>query len=199
MLLKLLLFLFLASVEFSCFAQAKLDLEKLTFKEDPRILVKNHKKSADPTEPLTSLPAYTTYDIAGYHFGPANLTEHCFVSFLLNSIKEKKLVGVIIGFETDAASKAINKYVFAKYGKPVVLEAETQKKDKNKKPYLSGSAYMWKNIKPQITLFLSKTYMVEDGKPVENTDLVLINNNVKPSYETNFKTVLDRVIKTYTP
>ena len=107
---------------YACAAQV--NLENLTFKEDPRVLVKNHKKSADRTEPLTSLPAYTTYDIAGYHFGPVALTEHCSVSFVLNSIEEKKLVGLIIEFVTDASSKSINKYVFNRYGKPVVIKQE---------------------------------------------------------------------------
>jgi hypothetical protein len=176
---------------------AQVNLENLTFKEDPRVLVKNHKKSADRTEPLTSLPAYTTYDIAGYHFGPVALTEHCFVSFLLNSIEEKRLVGLIIGFETDASSKAINQYVFKRYGKPVVIEREVLRKDKNNKPYPSSSAYLWKNVKPGVSFFLSKIYLLEDGKRVEHTDLVLIDNHIKPSYQTNFNTVLDRIIETY--
>jgi hypothetical protein len=176
---------------------AQVNLENLTFKEDPRVLVKNHKKSADETEPLTSLPAYTTYDIAGYQFGPVTLTEHCFVSFLLNSIAEKKLVGLIIGFETDASSKSINKYVFQRYGKPVVIEQEVWRNGKDNKPYPSSSAYLWKNVKPGISLLLSKIYIIEGGKRVENTDLVFIDNHVKPSYQTNFATVLDRIIKTY--
>jgi hypothetical protein len=189
--------LFLSLMSYACRAQGSVDLEKLTFKENARVLVKNHKKSADRAEPLTSLPAYTTYDIAGYHFGPVALQEHCFVSFLLNSIEEKKLVGLLIGFETDASSKAINKYVFARYGKPVVLEQEIVKTDRNQKPYPSSSAYLWKNIKPGISFLLSKSYVVENGKRVENTDVVLIANDVKPSYQTNFATVLARIIKTY--
>ncbi|MDN5287971.1 MAG: hypothetical protein JWR38_4245 [Mucilaginibacter sp.] len=196
---RLVIFLLTAFMGYSCNAQEKVDLEKLTFKEDPRVIVKNHKKSADRTEPLTSLPAYTTYDIAGYNFGPVALTEHCFVSFLLNSIEEKKLVGLIVGFKTIPESKAIYKYIFQKYGKPVTLQRETQERDSHNKPYPSSSAFLWRNIRPGVSLLLSKSYVFEEGKPVESTDLVLINNDAKPSYETNFKTVLDRVIKTYTP
>ena len=193
--IRALFVVFLSFTNYACAAQV--NLENLTFKEDPRVLVNNHKKSADRTEPLTSLPAYTTYDIAGYHFGPVPLTEHCFVSFLLNSVAEKKLVGLIIGFQTDASSKSINKYVFKRYGKPVVIEQEVWRKGRNNKPYPSSSAYLWKNVKPGISLLLSKIHLVEDGKQVENTDLVFIDNQVKPSYQTNFATVLDRVIKTY--
>jgi len=194
---KILIILITSFMTYSCTAQVKLDLEKVTFKEDPRVLVKNHKKSADRSEPLTSLPAYTTYDINGFNFGPVALTEHCFVSFLLNSIEEKKLVGLIIGFESDASSKSINKYIFKHYGKPVVLQPETRKMGRNNKPYPSSSAYLWRDVKPGISFLLSKSYVVEDGKRVENTDLVLIDNKIKPSYETNYKTVLDRVIATY--
>ncbi|QJD96558.1 hypothetical protein HH214_12055 [Mucilaginibacter robiniae] len=196
---KILIIMVASFMSYSCTAQEKVDLEKLTFKEDPRVLVKNRKKSADRTEPLTSLPAYTTYDIAGYNFGPVALTEDCFVSYLLNSVEDKKLVGLIIGFETDATSKAINKYIFSHYSKPVVLEPEVQKKDRNNKLYPSSSAYLWRNVKPGLSLLLSKSHPIENGKLVENTNVVLINNMVKPSYETNFKTVLDRVIKTYKP
>lgn len=196
---RLLIFLCSAFMGYSCTAQQKVDLEKLTFKEDPREIVKDHKKSADRTEPLTSLPAYTTYDIAGYNFGPVSLTEHCFVSFLLNSIEEKKLVGLIVGFETVAESKAIYKYIFQRYGKPVTLQRETQERDSHNKPYPSGSAFLWRNIRPGVSLLLSKDYVFKNNKPIESTDLVLINNDAKPAYETNFKTVLDRVIKTYTP
>lgn len=192
---KFLLALSMSFMGYSCVAQ--INLERLTFKEDPRVLVKNHKKSADRVEPLTSLPAYTTYDIAGYKFGSVALTEHCFVSFLLNSIEEKKLVGLLIGFETSESSKLINEYVFKRYGKPVVIEQEVWKKDKNNKPYPSSSAYLWKNVKPGISFFLSKIYLIENGKLIENTDLVLIDNHIKPSYKTNFDTVLDRIIETY--
>ncbi len=195
---RVVLFLLTAFMVYTCAAQQKADLEKLTFKEDPRIVVKDRRKSADRSEPLTSLPAYTTYDIAGYNFGPVALTEHCFVAFLLNSIEEKKLVGLLIGFQTEAASKAINKYIFQQYGKPIVLEQEKQLRDKNNKPYPGSSAYLWKNIRPGVSLLLSKGYVFENNLPVESTNLVLINNDTKPAYETNFKTVLDRVIKTYT-
>ncbi|WP_169316165.1 hypothetical protein [Mucilaginibacter paludis] len=58
---------------------------------------------------------------------------------------------------------------------------------------------MWRNIQPGKSLLLSSIYEFVDGKPVKHTDLVLINNDQKPAYQTNFKTVLDRVIKTYTP
>ncbi|WP_157544030.1 hypothetical protein [Mucilaginibacter paludis] len=196
---RLLIFLLTAFMGYSCSAQQKVDLEKLTFKEDPRVIVKDRKKSADRTEPLTSLPAYTTYDIEGYSFGPVSLTEHCFVAFLLNSIEEKKLVGLIIGFETTAESEAIYKYVSQRYGKSVVLQKEAQLKDSHNKPYQGSSAFLWRNIQPGKSLLLSSIYEFVDGKPIKHTDLVLINNDQKPAYETNFKTVLDRVIKTYTP
>ena len=35
----------------------------------------------------------------------------------------------------DASSKSINKYVFQRYSKPVVIKQEVWRKEKNKKPY----------------------------------------------------------------
>jgi hypothetical protein len=193
------LFILALFVTHASSAQVKLDLEKLTFNEDPRELAKGRRKTADSLEPLSTLPAYTVYGIDVYHFGPVMLEEDCYTQLLLNSIKEKKLVGVVIGFETTATSKAIHKYVFSKYPKPVVLEQETVKRNNKNKPYLSPSAYLWRNIRPGITMLMSKGFHTENGVPVETTDLVLIQNNAKPAYQTGFKTVLDRIIKTYKP
>jgi hypothetical protein len=195
---QLLIIILSAFTGYTCMAQEKVDLEKLTFKDDPHVILKQRKRTADQVEPLTTLPAYTTYDVPGYSFGPVSLTEHCFVSFILNSIAEKKEVGLLIGFDSAPESKAINKYIFQKYGKPVVIARERQLMDKNK-PYPSSSAYMWKNVRPGVTLVLAKSYVFDDNKPVENTNLVLINNDAKPSYESSIKTVLDKIIKTYTP
>jgi hypothetical protein len=180
-----------------CDAQNSIDLEKLTFKEDPRVLVKNHHKSADRLEPITALPAYTTYDMTGYRFGSIVFTEHCFISFLLNSVEDKKLVGLIMGSLTNATSKTIENYIFKRYGKPVVLQKEVQMRNSHNKPYPGGSAFLWRNVRDGMSLLLAKDYSLEDGKLVENATLVLINNTVEPSVKTNFKTALDRAIKTY--
>jgi len=196
---RILIILLTVVTGYTCMAQEKVDLEKLTFKEDPHVILKNHKRTADPVEPLTTLPAYTTYDMAGFSFGPVALTEHCYVAFILNSIAEKKQVGLLVGFETAPESKAINKYIFQKYGKPVIIAAEKQLTDKNNKPYPGSSAYMWRNVRPGVTMVLSKSYVSENGKQTENTELVLINNDAKPSYVSSVKTVLDKIIKTYTP
>ncbi len=196
---RVLMFLLTAFIGYPCMAQQRVDLEKLTFKEDPGGIIKKHKKAADRAEPLTSLPSYTTYEVSEFNFGPIPLTEHCFVSLLLNSTVEKKMVGLIVGFQTIAESKAINTYIFKHYGKPVTLQTEKQLMDSNNKPYPSGSAYLWRNIRPGVSLVLSKSYEFQNDKLVEGTDLLFINNNAKPAYKTYFKTVLERVIKTYTP
>lgn len=183
----------------SCTAQDnKIDLEKLTFKEDVRALIKTRKKSADRVEPLTSLPAYSVYDTKGFYFGPVAFTGDGYVSFILNSVEDKKLVGLLVIFQNDANSKAVNDYIFKHYGKPEVLQKEVQKKDSKNKPYLSPSAYLWRNVKSGISMLVSNDYMYENGKAVKHTTVAFINNTVKPAYETNFKTVLDRVIKTFT-
>jgi len=196
---RLLIFLCAAFMGYSCKAQQKLDLEKLTFKEDSRAILKDRKKSADPTEGFTSLPAYSTDDVSGFSFGSVSLTEHCSTSFLLNSIEEKKMVGLLINFKDTPESNAIYKYVFQRYGKPVTLQHETQKIDSHNKSYPSSSAFLWRNIRPGVSMILGKGYVFKQDKPVALIELILINNDAKPSYQTNFKTVLDRLIKTYTP
>ncbi|MDT3405371.1 hypothetical protein QE417_004443 [Mucilaginibacter terrae] len=47
-------------------------------------------------------------------------------------------------------------------------------------------------------MILGKGYQsVVKGKTIETTTVVMINNNVKGSYNGNFKTVLDRVIASF--
>jgi hypothetical protein len=130
-----------------------LDLEKLTFKENPKVLTQNRRKSADPVEPLSTLPAYTVYDARGYTFGPIKLETDCYAQFLLNSVTEKKMVGLVVGFETEATSKAINRYIFQKYRtKPIVLEREVPQRNKRNQPTLSSSAYLWPNVRLGVSI-----------------------------------------------
>lgn len=180
-------------------APMNVDLEKLTFKEDPRLITKDRGRSADRVEPLSTLPAYSVYRTKGYSFGPVKLDDECYTQFLLNSVEKKDIVGLVIGFETEATSKAINKYIFGKYRrKPEVLEKQVQLKDNHNKPYLSGSAYLWRNVRPGVSMFLSKGYgTVVNGKTIETSELVFIKNDVKCPYPGSFKSVLDRMIATF--
>jgi len=176
-----------------------LDLEKLTFKEDPKMLTQNRRKSADPVEPLSTLPAYTVYDARGYTFGPVRLETDCYAQFLLNSVTEKKIVGLVIGFETEATSKAINRYIFQKYrAKPIVLEREVPQRNKSNQPTLSSSAYLWTNVRPGVSMILAKGYnQVVNGKTIETSELVFIENSAKSTRPGAPKLVLDCMKATY--
>jgi hypothetical protein len=176
-----------------------LDLEKLTFKEDPKVLIQNRRKSADQVEPLSTLPAYTVYDARGYTFGPIKLETDCYAQFLLNSVTEKKIVGMVIGFETEATSKAINRYIFQKYrAKPIVLEKEVPQRNKHNRPTLSSSAYLWPNVRPGVSMILAKGYnQVVNGKTIETSELIFIDNNAKSSRPGGPKLVLDCMKATY--
>ena len=176
-----------------------LDLEKLTFKEEPRALSQNRRRSADPVEPLSTLPAYTVYDARGYTFGPVRLETDCYAQFLLNSVTEKKMVGMVIGFETEATSKAINRYIRQKYrAQPIVLEQQVTQRDKHNQPKPGSSAYLWPNLRPGISMILAKGYnQVVNGKIIETSELVFIDNTIKSSRPGGPKLVLDRMKATY--
>lgn len=201
---NILLFCAMIMMGYACHAQAdarvNLDLEKLTFKENPKTLIQGRSRSADRLEPLSTLPAYSVYDTKGYTFGPVKLDGESQTQFILNSVEEKKIVGLVIWFDTEVSSKAINTYIFNKYrAKPVVLEKQIQERDRQNKPYLTGSAYLWRNVRPGVSMILSKDYgTVVNGRRVEKAQLIFIDNSVKGSYQGSYKTVLDRMIATYT-
>lgn len=195
-----LIFLFALFASYSCIAQGQqIDLEQLTFKENAHDITQGHKRSADMVEPMTTLPAYTAYNAAGFHFGPVALGEDSFVSFVLNNVKEKKMEGIIVHYGTSAESKAIKAYLFKRYGKPNTIEPERQLLDQRNKPYTSDASYMWRNTRPGKTMFLTTGYHFEEGKPIQSADVIIINNDAKPSYESSLKTVLARIIKSLTP
>jgi hypothetical protein len=66
---KSLIFLLAAFIGCSCIAQQSADLERLKFDENPTIIINNYKKIIERADPVTSLPSYTTYDVAGFSFG----------------------------------------------------------------------------------------------------------------------------------
>jgi len=54
---------------------------------------------------------------------------------------------------------------------------------------------MWRNTRPGKTMFLTTGYHFEEGKPIQSADVIIINNDAKPSYKSSLKTVLAHIIK----
>jgi hypothetical protein len=199
---KYIVFLLMILTANVCKSQERFDLEKLTFKEDVTALLKDKIKHGDNEEIATTLPAYLTFDVEGFKYGPVNFTHggeqgedavtRSGITFLLNSVTEKKIVGIIIKIQKSAEAKQLNEYIRQKYGEPVVL-AGGPKPDKQ--GMLFGfPAYFWKNIQPDVSLVMVKQYTSINDKQAFGTVIYIVKNDAETSVPTTFKTVLNRII-----
>jgi hypothetical protein len=187
-------------IAFSACTSGKIDLEGVTFKEDLDGLVKDHKKSVDQLEMLTGLPGYLIADVKGYYFGPVDVPDGGSVEFLFNSITDKKLAGMDINFKTDTSSKLISAYIFKRYGKPsqVILKEQTVY-DSADNAYRSSAAYLWRNIKPGISMVLLNKNEEINKQPWHTSELIILKNDITPASPLNSSTSLNRVIQNYSP
>jgi len=189
-----------------CNAQNKFDLQKLTFKEDPKELLKDRKKHADPAEGMTTLPAYLTDEVNGFSYGSASFTaggengptdmDKSNISFVLNSVAEKKIVGLIIRIEKTIEAKKLDDYISHSFTKPSVLSNVPKPNRDGEK--LGQAAYLYRNIQPGVSMIKSVEYSLKDKKPATALIVYIIKNDAVPSPNvTGFKTVLDRMIKSF--
>lgn len=197
------LILIMSGFFFVCKSQSRVDLEKLTFNEDVKTLINNKRKSADRAEGYTTLPAYLLFDIDGFNYGPVLFTNGgaagnndqvtSDVSFLLNSIQEKKIVGLIINIEKPDEAKKFNQYINQKYGSPKTLAGIPQP---DKSGLISGfPSYLWKNIHPGISMVVINKYSINNNKQAFSTKVFILKNNAATIPKSN-QTVLDRVVQT---
>lgn len=183
----------------SCSSQS-VDLESITYKEDVGVLIKDHKKSVDQLEMLTGLPGYMLDDVKDYHFGPVAVADGGSVEFLVNSMADKKLAGIDVNFKTDTAAKLLNAYVFKTYGKPTkVLQNIERVFDSSDNAYRSSAAYLWRNIKPGVSMVLLYKNEEINKQPFHNAELIILKNDITPASPLNASTSLDRVIQNYSP
>lgn len=189
-------------------AQNKFDLQKPTYGVDIRATyLKGKQKQGDPAEIMTSLPAYSTYDVEGFTYGPVAFThgsdlgnsdtEASNIAFLIRSAQERVLVGMIITINKTAEAKKLAAYINQKYGKSIVLAQPP--KPNRKGETLGIASYLWKNIQPGVSLILSDEFSLKDNKPARSTTLYVIQNDVKTNPNLpGFKTVLDKLIRSTT-
>lgn len=183
----------------SCLTSS-VDLENVTLKEEVNALIKDRKKSVDQLEMLSGLPGYKVEDIKGYRFGTVDVPEGSGVEFLFNSMAEKSLAGIDINFKTDTTAKAVSAYVFKKYGKPTqVIQKENTVYDQTDNAYRSSAVYLWRNVKPGISLLLLNKNEEINKQPWHTAEIIIIKNEIIPASPLNSSTSLNRIIQNYTP
>lgn len=188
----------------ACKAQNKFDLQKPIYGVDPRTnYLKDKKKEGDAAELMTSLPVYTTTDMQGFTFGPLSFTnggqlgaddiEPNSVGFMVKSVQERVLVGLIIDIEKVEEAKKLAAYVTQKYGKSEVL-ARTPKPDKG--IMMGHSAYLWKNFQPGVSMVMVEEFSTKANKQATATKLYILQTDTKPNPKLEgFKTVLDKIVQ----
>ena len=187
-------------------AQNKVDLQKVAFKAGVDVreaYLKDKKRHADDAEAMTTLPAYMTYDVEGFTYGPVTFTHGSDfgatevggsdISFVLNSAAERKFVGLIIRIEKSDEAKKLAGYVHATYGKGTVIE-NTPKPNAQGEVLGTGND-LFRNIQPGFSMIMVNEYSIKDKKPAFAVILYIIKNDVPTSPNvTGFKTALDRMI-----
>jgi hypothetical protein len=220
---KLILLTFISFIFFACHSQDKsrIDLEKLTYNEDVRILLKGkmpvadtsliksmsnaeisvRRVTVDTADVLTNLPTYRTYAIDFFKFGDVDLSNrnlggddvpHGSVSMVLNSLQQKKIVGMIIGIGKIEDARKLDDYIKQKYGKPIVIAPEPKP---NKAGIIFGDCtYLWRNIQPNHSLVMANNYSTINGKQAFTTEIYIIQNDAKTQSHATNQTALDRIL-----
>lgn len=183
----------------SCLTSS-VDLENVTLKEEVTALIKDRKKSVDQLEMLTGLPGYKIVDVKGYRFGTVEIPEGGSVEFLFNSLAKKELAGMDVNFKTDTTAKAVSAYVFKKCGKPTqIIQKENTVYDQTDNAYRSSAVYLWRNVKPGISMLLLNKNEEINKQPWHTAEIIIIKNEIIPASPLNGSTSLNRVIQNYSP
>ena len=217
--MKYLLFLIPFLIAQKNYAQNRIDLATLTYNEDVMMLLKGNQKTADTSlnkqlsnqfvtvrrvtpetdDVLTMLPDYRTYAIRYFKYGDFEFSNDNLendyqmgsVCAIVNSLKENKLVGIIMQLRKSADAHKFDDYIKKLYGVPVVIAPEPKPR---KDGVIMGSAgYFWKNIKPGFSLVMNNEYTTENGKQAFETQVYIVKNEVKTKDKT--QTVLNRILE----
>jgi hypothetical protein len=179
----------------SCSSQNKTDLEKMSFNEDIKVVLKGVKKNAELRDFQTTLPAYTIKEVALFKFGNINFSKDDktrSITFYLNDTSSKKIAG--LSFQTDDASEgaSIKSYIDKKYGQSEILHSISQ--SQNSKIALGYSSFIWKKIEDNKSMVLTVSYSEENKKQLVKTEVVIIDNTIKDTDPNTDRTVVDRIV-----
>jgi hypothetical protein len=185
----------LSSMIESCSSQNKTDLEKMSFNEDIKVVLKGVKKNAELRDFQTTLPAYTIKEVALFKFGNINFSKDDktrSITFYLNDTSSKKIAG--LSFQTDDASEgaSIKSYIDKKYGQSEILHSISQ--SQNSKIALGYSSFIWKKIEDNKSMVLTVSYSEENKKQLVKTEVVIIDNTIKDTDPNTDRTVVDRIV-----
>jgi hypothetical protein len=185
----------LSSMIESCSSQNKMDLEKVSFNENIKTVLKGLKKSAELRDLQTTLPAYTIKEVALFKFGNISFAKDDkskSISFYLKDTSSKKIAG--LSFQTENASEgsSIKSYIDKKYGQSQILHSLS--KSQNSKILLGYSSFIWKKMEDSKSMFLTVSYSEENKKQLVKTEVIIIDNTIKDTDPNTDRTVVDRII-----
>jgi hypothetical protein len=201
----------------ACTSQNRIDLEKLTYKENVMNLLRGKDKIADTAliknmsnqqvtvrkvtletdNVFTNLPQYRTYAIKFFRYGDFEFSNEDLendylmgsVSAIVASPTDQKLVGLVIDLRNTEDAKKFDDHINDLYGKPTVVEPEPKP---NKDGITMGdAAYVWRNIRPGFSLVMDNNYSTVNGKQSMETTVYILNNDAKT---TDGKTALERIL-----
>ncbi len=203
--MKIFLISIMASLVFSsCSSQNKFDLQKMSFKEDIKVVLKDIKKNAELREILTTLPVYVTKEVSFFKFGKIEFSDKTdfldkalknSISFFLNDTLSKKLVGVSYQSRSSIESLKLKAYLEKEYGVPQILNKPVF--SNNTKTMMGFSNLLWKNFENNKTILLSLSYSELNKKEHIEADMVIMDNSVKDTDIGANRTVVERLIKTF--
>jgi hypothetical protein len=205
--MKIFLISIMASLVFSsCSSQNKFDLEKMSFTENVKDILKDKKKFAQERDVLTTLPSFYTYQVQDFKYGNVNFVNNeadknnngnTSVYFLCkDTIKPYKIKGFIIDTDNKVEGDNLTTYLKKANGEPKKFNSTT-KSETTGKPN-SSDGYIWKNVKENFSILLIHSYVVINDKDVLNTKVVVIDSDILDKDPDSKRTVLERIKQTYT-
>lgn len=203
--MRLLITLILASVmASSCSSQNKFDLQKMTFNEDVKEILKGKKKFSQERDVLTTLPTFYTYEMQHFKYGNiefankdiANDNPSSAIYFLLkDTVTPYQIKGVMINTDIKKEGDALIENLKKEYGNPKMISTSTISEE-TKNPN-GSNCYLWQNAKNNHSILCVQSHNKIDNKEVLSTEIVFIDSNIIDKDPDSKRTVLDRIIQTY--
>lgn len=202
---KSIIFVFVTMID--CQAQSVIDLTTLTFTEKASELLEGKGNLYKDKDYMSTLYCIYTYDVQYFKYGSLHLEKGgergindvvaSKVYFLIHDTLNGNIEGVIINIQRSKESTACLDELKKKMGIPKILKPIPKpEKDGSQ---LGTAVYLWKNATQKISILMELSYGEKNHKPSVDATVYIINNSAKVLEEGNNSTVIDRIIKSYTP
>jgi hypothetical protein len=142
---------------------------------------------------VTHQPAYKTYSLTKFSFGAIHFkddSENSNVQLLINTMDEKKIIGLMIRIDDDPEeAQKMKQYLDEKYGTPKMITPEPTKKFGD--VILGIATYQWLDKQSNCSIYFYRSYYEQNYKQAMSYSMHVIHNDAM-SIENPESKIIDR-------